>query len=1111
MKHLWLTGCFLVLTVPALAFLTGNAIYVEPVTPPSLPSAGSLATDPTFGTQILRLTDSGDSAGDCNTGYSNQPAFNVNNTKVRAICTVGSHRLKVWDFNPSTMVRSNGRIQANPPSGAQQEYHAQWSRTVYNKFYVVNNRVIYEVTIPDGGSTTWTNVTIRDFAAELPAVDHITQFSMSSDNDVFAFHYVTAGVSNGYMAYKRSTNTILLNVSNEGTIDEVEIDKSGRYLVSLKNSGALHVWDLQGTPTRTTVTADVFNHRGMGNGVVVSHCASRRLCIRNLATPNSVTYLLPAESWVYGDSQDHFSMTGPDGWMLGCRYKTNAQVVTAAYNNECTQISTTGNQAVRRIVHNRANVWSSDGDASARGSLSIDGQFLAWTSNWEGANAGVRNDVYIGKIQASEVDNIAPTVKVAQVSASGAGQATVTWTASFDAIGVTGYTIRRCTGAACTPTATLTALGNVLTFTNTGLASGTTYGYAVNARDAAGNESAYSATVYVTTTATFRTTLALDDFNRANGLLGPNWDDGYTALAAFELVSNQLRVATVGTNSNETYNAVATPNDQWCQVTILTVNGSGGRAPGCIVRAANQPTNTSYGCRPILSAGSNIRRDLDGVGAILVSETSSAWLAGDKLRCEIEGTTLRSYQIRGQSDTLLLSVTDANIASGRTGMAMFVAAGTTADVQIDDFVMGGFSATPPVLPSIVSVDATNTQATVVSAGSPTFIRVETATVSLVEPIAQFPGNLYTYPASIVNSLTDSICFYARDLVGTENPTGVCDTTITIPDTTPPIMSGVSPSTPLPETTTSAVIAFVTNEIAACRYDTVDTTYALMTLLTIDASLTHSFTATGLTPGSTNTFYAHCIDAAGNITQTSLTIVVTVAASTADVTLPSTVVNLVCTTISATQAECVWSAATDNVAIAGYQVYLCSEVGCSNYALVGVPVPATEIVVALAVNTSYTFVVRAIDTSNNYSAADSLPSTMVTSGIIDHAPPTAMAGLTAVAYSRSVRLTWQPGSDNTGVVFSVIEQSPSGCGAFAVVNTNISGTQLVRALAPSTTYCFRGKHSDIAGNVSELYSNMVIVTTAAGGLEQPRRPLTQPRQPLTQPRRPLTQPRAPRVP
>ncbi len=98
-------------------------------------------------------------------------------------------------------------------------------------------------------------------------------------------------------------------------------------------------------------------------------------------------------------------------------------------------------------------------------------------------------------------DTIPPTVPASLVGATATTQATLSWGASTDAVGVTAYSVERCTGVACTGFAEVgTPTG--LTFNDTGLTASTTYNYRVRARDAFGNYSDYSNVIEVTTLAT---------------------------------------------------------------------------------------------------------------------------------------------------------------------------------------------------------------------------------------------------------------------------------------------------------------------------------------------------------------------------------------------------------------------------------------------------------------------------------------------------------------------------------------------------------------------------------------------------------------------------------
>jgi alpha-glucosidase (family GH31 glycosyl hydrolase) len=98
-------------------------------------------------------------------------------------------------------------------------------------------------------------------------------------------------------------------------------------------------------------------------------------------------------------------------------------------------------------------------------------------------------------------DTIAPSTP-GTPTASGvtSSSANLAWAASTDNVGVTGYDVFRAPGTSGgTFTQVGTAAGN--SFTATGLSASSTYRFYVRARDAAGNTSANSGTVTVTTTA----------------------------------------------------------------------------------------------------------------------------------------------------------------------------------------------------------------------------------------------------------------------------------------------------------------------------------------------------------------------------------------------------------------------------------------------------------------------------------------------------------------------------------------------------------------------------------------------------------------------------------
>ena len=100
-----------------------------------------------------------------------------------------------------------------------------------------------------------------------------------------------------------------------------------------------------------------------------------------------------------------------------------------------------------------------------------------------------------------------PTDTIAPSTPTGLAAGTVTatavplsWTASTDNVGVSGYEITRNIGG--TPGAAVVGTVTSTTFTDTGLTAGTIYTYTVHALDAAGNKSPESGPITASTSAT---------------------------------------------------------------------------------------------------------------------------------------------------------------------------------------------------------------------------------------------------------------------------------------------------------------------------------------------------------------------------------------------------------------------------------------------------------------------------------------------------------------------------------------------------------------------------------------------------------------------------------
>ena len=114
-------------------------------------------------------------------------------------------------------------------------------------------------------------------------------------------------------------------------------------------------------------------------------------------------------------------------------------------------------------------------------------------------------------------DTQPPTVPTGlSASAVSASQINLAWTASTDNVGVTGYRVERCQGAACSNFVQV-ATPTGPSFNNTGLAASTSYSYRVRAADAAGNLSGYSSVQSATTPAAGSGLAAAYSFNEGVG------------------------------------------------------------------------------------------------------------------------------------------------------------------------------------------------------------------------------------------------------------------------------------------------------------------------------------------------------------------------------------------------------------------------------------------------------------------------------------------------------------------------------------------------------------------------------------------------------------------
>jgi fibronectin type 3 domain-containing protein len=250
---------------------------------------------------------------------------------------------------------------------------------------------------------------------------------------------------------------------------------------------------------------------------------------------------------------------------------------------------------------------------------------------------------------------------------------------------------------------------------------------------------------------------------------------------------------------------------------------------------------------------------------------------------------------------------------------------------------------------------------------------------------------------------------------------------------------------------------------------------------VGTSSTTAFSSTGLAAGTTYRHRVRALDAAGNLSGNSNTVSSTTQSST-DTTLPTAPTGLAATVAGTSQVNLAWNASTDNVGVTGYNVYRCTGASCTNFVQVGTASGTSFSSSGLAASTTYRFRVRATDAAGNLSG-NSNTVAATTQAIIDTLAPTDPTGLTAsVVDSGQINLAWTASTDNVAVTGYRVERClGAGCINFVQVAAPTSPSFSNTSLTASTSYSFRVRAADAAGNLSG-YSSVVSATTA--GLPPP---------------------------
>jgi len=173
----------------------------------------------------------------------------------------------------------------------------------------------------------------------------------------------------------------------------------------------------------------------------------------------------------------------------------------------------------------------------------------------------------------------------------------------------------------------------------------------------------------------------------------------------------------------------------------------------------------------------------------------------------------------------------------------------------------------------------------------------------------------------------------------------------------------------------------------------------------------------------------------------------------------------------------WIAATDNVGITGYRVERCAGSGCSRFAQVAATAGTTYSDTGLTARTRYRYRIRASDAAGNLGPYSAVAGAVTAAG--DRTAPRAPTGLKpVVAGPAQVDLSWSASTDNVGVTGYRVERCQgTACPTFGQIATPAGRTYSDVGLTAGTTYRYRVRATDAAGNLS-AFSAVASVTTAA---------------------------------
>jgi hypothetical protein len=423
---------------PEYCARTDRRVEPYPDKPPAIGPAGSIISDPTFGSRVLRVTDNGSDPKQVDRplftpSSAEQNSWNKNSTMFYVTTSGGGFLL--YDFDPAGMKARPAR-NPNPNWGAE----PQFSFERVNILYGMNSRLAtFEQYDTSSGQVTEVNNPSK--CVRLGARDSGHSVTVSADDNRFMttlgpeqdknYMVYVYDRTQGCRWYNTQTGEIGGQWGPKGTISvpdrfllhNARMAKSGKFLYMTRGGGGIGhgwaVWEIE-TMNVEVCPRGCSGHHALGYSHIIGSSGISHpmdVWLRPLNHLGNFTPIIiglePAKGFWY-DSHFSWNNVDPNDSAPVCfsTYRpTNPDVpgaallVTGPWENEIDCAETDGKASkVWRFAHTYSTAkngfWS-----TPRGNVSQDGRFFMFTSDWEDQLGKIpnrdkyRTDVFIVELR----------------------------------------------------------------------------------------------------------------------------------------------------------------------------------------------------------------------------------------------------------------------------------------------------------------------------------------------------------------------------------------------------------------------------------------------------------------------------------------------------------------------------------------------------------------------------------------------------------------------------------------------------------------------------------------------------------------------------------------